>query len=101
MICGKFLHFIPLLFSAVNEFIMFIREDVVYEKQNDRVKDLLLKFFSTECMWLISEILPLGSLFTNVIFFFPENVIMARLEFIKLVLHCIEKLTEQTNTLLY
>lgn len=26
-------------------------------------------FCFTECMWLISEILPLGSLFTNVIFF--------------------------------
>lgn len=50
-------------------------------------------------MWLISEILPLGSLFTNVFFFFPGNVIMARLEFIKLVLHCIEQLSEKTNTL--
>lgn len=39
------------------------------------------------------EILPPGRLFTNVFFFFPENVIMARLEFIKL--HCIEELTEQ------
>lgn len=27
--------------------------------------------------------------------FFPENVIMTRLEFIKRVLHCIEELTEQ------
>lgn len=70
MICDKFLRFISLLFLAVNELIMFIREDIVNEKQSDRFKDFLLKFFSTECTWLISEILPLGSLFTNVIFSF-------------------------------
>lgn len=44
------------------------------------------------------EILPPGRLFTNVFFFFPENVIMARLEFIKL--HCIEELTEQQTPFL-
>jgi len=44
-------------------------------------------------MWLVMKSYHLGAFLQ--FFFFPENVIMTRLEFLKLVLHCIEELTEQ------